>query len=315
MAPTVRQAQIHVAIAHSQCFTITDTHRGLSTLDPNLKRANTSRFPIPSAGKVAVSYRASKGTVIVFGFSQDEIVVAADSRSSFVQAKHWQGGNDHKVISLDNYLLFAVAGVQKICHNKPQFSYDACDLARRALNSFYMSGSEFSPKTVADKWGKLMTQALERHARGSSGTFLNFMSHLASRSIVEGIFAGVRPDDMLELIHASVECLLDDHRSPQINAKTSSYALQESMTFGVLGKGEIFHEFHMSTSDRARKEHAQWRAEQASKPESRGDLDWAIRLVELTIGLHPERDQVGEPIEAARLTSSGGVQWVRQAEV
>lgn len=87
------------------------------------------------------------------------------------------------------------------------------------------------------------------------------------------------------------------------------YALTDRMEFKAFGINDTATEFIYGDGRRAARENIQWRMERDKYPATHGDVDWAVRLVDLTIAFSPSRDYVAGPIDALELFPNNGPVW------
>ena len=84
-----------------------------------------------------------------------------------------------------------------------------------------------------------------------------------------------------------------------------------AIEFGALGRNEIVNEVVAGTTHFARAEQRKWAAAERSISIKDRDVRWAIRLVQLTMEYHPQRADVGGPIDALEITRRG-IRWVER---
>lgn len=80
----------------------------------------------------------------------------------------------------------------------------------------------------------------------------------------------------------------------------------------ALGKGEIVTEFLGLTRERAKLERERLAREIRALPEDEREIRRVIRLVDLTISLHPDRKDVGGPVDALELRAGEQVRWIQR---
>lgn len=238
------------------------------------------------------------GTVIVVAYSKQRIVVAADSRASFMK----EGFQDEvcKVANPARNVLFAASGMVGAG------DWSAGDIAREVAQRHvggnpYLSGSTL--QSIAESWARTMAG----HIRALPA---DAVLRYRNESRTSAVFAGLDRADEINMVQVQLQPVAAagglDVRS-QISA-VEIYA--DGTRYLVMGRPQVAMEFLRRSSQRAQAEVAKW-------PEyfqGAADLDEqvALRLVELTGYFDPRKDLVGGSTSALRMDGKGGVRWLQR---
>jgi hypothetical protein len=245
--------------------------------------------------------QSTSGTVVVIGWSRTKIVIAVDSR----------GFDDHekyrddicKIVRLDEHSVFTAAG--NIIHARNgRALWNAQKEAIHAFQEAQSTGTQRPLKTAARNWGDHMVaainQALKEDPAGSK-------LMLDKNIFLTGVFLGFEQGSTAMY---QVEIAFDP-RTQQ--AKENFYTEHHTTTIevGALGRNEIVNEVVADKTHFARIEQRKWAGAERSIPMKDRDVRWAIRLVQLTMEYHPQRADVGGPIDALEI-SHRGIRWVER---
>lgn len=255
------------------------------------------------ACSVGAQYRSQSttGTVVVIGWSRTKIAIAVDSRGFDDNEKYRD--NICKIVRLDGHSAFTAAG--NIIHARNgQALWNAQKEAIHAFGEAQTSGSSRLLKTAARNWGENMVvainQALKEDPTGSklmldkniflTGVFLGFENGSTAMYQVEIVF---------------------DPATPQAKENFYTEHPTTTMEFGALGRNEIVNAVVAGKTHFARSELKKWAAAERGIPIKDRDVRWAIRLVQLTMEYHPQKPDVGGPIDALEITRRG-IRWVER---
>ncbi|MGB8540077.1 MAG: hypothetical protein WCD49_00435 [Candidatus Acidiferrales bacterium] len=245
--------------------------------------------------------QSATGTVVVIGWSRTEIVVAVDSRGFDDNEKYRD--DICKIVRLDDRSVFTAAG--NIIHARNgRALWNAQKEAIHAFQEAESTGNARLLRTAARNWGEHMVatinQALKDDPAGSklmldkniflTGVFLGFENGSTAMYQVEIVF-----DSSTQL---AKENFYTEHHTTAIE-------------FGALGRNEIVNEVVAGKTHFARAEQRKWAAAERSIPVRDRDVRWAIRLVQLTMEYHPQRTDVGGPIDALEITRRG-IRWIER---
>jgi hypothetical protein len=245
--------------------------------------------------------RSTTGTVVVIGWSRAKIVIAVDSRGFDDNEKYRD--DICKIVELDGHSVFTAAGNIIHAHNGRAL-WNAQKAAMHAFQEAQSTGTQRLLKAAARSWGEHMVttinQALKDDPAGSklmldkniflTGAFLGFENGSTAMYQVEIVF---------------------DPSTQQ--AKESSYTERHTTTieFGALGRNEIVNEIVADKTRFAKTEQRKWISAERDIPIKDRDVRWAIRLVQLTMEYHPQRSDVGGPIDALEIARRG-IRWVER---
>ena len=249
----------------------------------------------------SVGVQSTSGTVVVIGWSRTKIAIAVDSRGYDDNEKYRD--DICKIVRLGDHSVFTAAG--NIIHAyKGRALWDA---QKEALHAFKEARGTNSPRllrTAARSWGDGMVteidQALQEDFTGSK--------HMLEKNIfLTGVFAGFENGATAMY---QVEIVFDPASQ---RAKQNFYTEHHATTvvFGALGRNEIVNEVVADKTNFAKAEQRKWATAERKIPLRDRDVRWAIRLVQLTMEYHPQKADVGGPIDALEITRRG-IRWVER---
>ena len=130
---------------------------------------------------------------------------------------------------------------------------------------------------------------------------------LENHIFVTGVFLGFE-NGSTEMYQ--VEIVFDPRiRQARQNFYTERH--RRTIQFAALGRSEIVTEVVANKTQFARVEQRKWAASERNIPLRDRDARWAIRLVQLTMEYHPQKADVGGPIDALEITRRG-IRWVER---
>jgi hypothetical protein len=250
----------------------------------------------PDAGAQSVT-----GTVVVIGSSPTKIAIAVDSRGYDDDEKYRD--DICKIVRLGDHSVFTAAG--NIIHAyKGRALWNAQKEALNAIKEAQRSDSPRPLRTAARSWGDRMVtgidEALQEDFTGSK--------HMLEKNIfLTGVFAGFENGSTAMY---QVEIVFDPASQ---RAKQNFYTEHHATTvaFGALGRNEIVNEVVADKTNFAKAEQRKWTTAERKIPLRDRDVRWAIRLVQLTMEYHPQKVDVGGPIDALEITRRG-IRWVER---
>ena len=253
------------------------------------------------------------GTIVVFGLSKNEIVIAADSRVMSDDGKY----NDHQceIIALgDKFVFFAngramLGSAIDIRTNKPVTrelnSFDAAKIAFRSVPA----SSDGFLASVAALWGKNVRQIFSDDLKTAG--VVDTLGNSPQGPILRGFFLGVSPSGHLigymETIYRYGDKVFADAAAPQLD-------LPEVIRYGAAGVTDTVDELLAEKTKFARDEVATWKRRSASIPKGELDVSKAVRWAELTVASHPGSHEVGGNIDALTFTIKGARWHSRKCE-
>jgi hypothetical protein len=279
-----------------------------------LKHISTFRSPSKAAIVLCCLFAATgapsqidSGTVVVVGYSQRKIIVAADSRIS-----HSEGGYDDtacKIIALNQQLIFVPFG--KVWHGS--FGITDWDAVREAKAALLTATKDKTVPAdfmhmVAAEWSKKMTHELAQRMTEDVWQSLG-----NRRPIVSGYFFGLDEHGNIETVGGKVFWSQLDANTRQINWKLDEpKSIGESTKFQAFGEGDVFNELMAGHTERAKQETNRLETEVAGMSLSDSDIHMAIRYVELSIKYAPHPDIVGGSVDVVELDRGGTLYWIHR---
>jgi|SRR5580704_10184805 hypothetical protein len=245
--------------------------------------------------------QSTTGTVVVIGWSQTKIVIAVDSRGFDDNEKYRD--DICKIVRLDDHSVFTGAGNIIHAHNGRAL-WNAQKDAIHAFQEAQKAGTQRLLKSAARDWGGHMVasinQALKEDPAGSK-------LMLDKNIFLTGVFLGFENGSTAMY---QVEIVFDSNTQ---HAKENFYTEHHTATIevGALGRNEIVNEVVADKTHFAKTERRKWISAERNIPVKDRDVRWAIRLVQLTMEYHPQRSDVGGPIDALEITRRG-IRWVER---
>jgi hypothetical protein len=254
----------------------------------------------------AIAQIESGGSVAYAGWSEDEIVIAADSRES--------GSNSYsdtscKISAFGNKLIFAATGRYRPPH-EPFWNVHAV-----ASNNFFWitrkNTTDHLAKRLADIWGQYVKVEFQR--RGTSA-----LAGLEDNHVAVGIFADFEEDGTLLIVVSDVT-YEKNFIYPKISTLTSVIPIDKQAY--VMGHRDIVDETSAAKTPNGIK----WLNELHARMQTATDqiAGEAIGLVNLTIDNLPKGNigiggtpfsVVGPPVAAVRLMRGKEVEWIARGK-
>ena len=257
-------------------------------------------FLVLAAG--SASAQITTGTVGVIYYTNDKIIMAADSRGTSSDGTRTDA--ECKIAALGNDMIFVSTGVGGYDSGDPRSptrSWRNADEAHRVYDRLSAGGRHPSVAEVASEWSNIIVR---------NETFLyeripqQVLDAATDGVLTEAMFGSTADDGSLTLI--STDIVVHAGGSPPVTAEIGMELPPGSV--GVIGKKDIFSEFFQATSERAKAEAARWEVESASFPPEDSELFRMIRLIDLTI-TYDQSGEVGGPIDALELEHGKGIRW------
>jgi hypothetical protein len=254
-------------------------------------------LPHPRAGQPMAS-----GTIIVIAKTKNRVIIAADSRTeTTVNGTVIQGIDDSscKIAALSGDVVFTAAGL--VSDGKHSWTAVSEAIAAIANTPHGNRISAAESDLVLANWA----EAMKQNFREFSNEQLSAYAHADNGHLTTGLLAGVEKTGGA-WIHAMMLNYANGFLSPQDYVLNSD---DPPTAYTSVGKYDIFHEFEgEKKSSRAIAERAAW--EHTGLLGTTFDEFKARRLVELTIMYHPDKLQVGGPVDEIELDANG-VRWVQ----
>ncbi|MGO9270797.1 MAG: hypothetical protein ACLQOO_11185 [Terriglobia bacterium] len=250
------------------------------------------------------------GTLVVLNSSQDEIAVAADSRTHNATTYI---DNRCKISALGNELIFAASG---------KTGYGPLGGANLVWDSHAIAHDKFRmiahnkrtqnlPLRLATSWGRKVKRQLQLdliHDRDET------LSGVVGDTLTSALFAGFNAKG-ISIITGKITYRFTPKGKPITTFTiTNEFERPRAVFIGDTG---IADEFSASTTTRA----VQWRQEasiQAAKAQDAVAL-FAIKIVDLSIEYSPGMiidgkiiPSIGGPVDALRLVRGHGIEWIQR---
>jgi hypothetical protein len=251
------------------------------------------------------------GTLVILESTQDEIVVAADSRMHVQQREL---DDRCKITALGNELIFAASGTTQFFFPDPRFAWDAHTIARNVFRRLSQERTkEPMPLRLANAWRDEVKKKLKADLRRDpqetiQGAYEN--------SLIDAIFAGFDGNSPL-IVRGSIT--YTKTASGQFETNFSISDLFREPGVEMIGHSDVAYELFEGRTDRAH----QWRHDM--KARIRKDDDpiafVAIDAVRFSMANQPLEkignemvQPIGGPIDAVRLKRMGGIDWIQRKE-
>ena len=252
---------------------------------------------------VSAPAQVTRGTIGVIYYTGTKIIMAADSRSTDMNDA--QNDAECKIAALGRNMIFISTGVGGYDSGDPRSpvpSWRSADEARRIYDRLSDKGAhQPSVAEVAREWSTAMI-------RNEGLLYDHFGQDLLDAAtdgiLTQAMFGGASADGSLTLV--STDIVIEPDASPPIRAEIGMEVPQDSV--GVIGEGAVFGEFFEPSSDRAKKEAAQWEKDSVGIAEEDKTLFKMIRLIDLSIA-YDQTGALGGPIDAIQLERGKEVRW------
>ena len=274
-----------------------------------MKRVAIAGLVLAGACLGAAAQVESDGTIVVADWTQDEIVIAADSRESTADS---YSDRKCKIAAFGDKLIFAAAGRRGTRNKITRASlWDSFAIARQQFAKLADKGAtDRLAKRLADAWGQSVKEQVERYGALS-------LSGLDDHTVTRGIFADFEKDGSLLIV---VETVAYEIVGGQTTITASPQIVPPlPATVYYLGRGEILNELRASQTPRSIKwNHDIDRLMVTSRDQA---ADEAIAYVDLTIVNFPKTKTdsrgvpfsiMGQPIAVVQLRRGKGVEWIKQ---
>lgn len=244
------------------------------------------------------SAQVQSGTVLYADLSQNQLVIAADSRTTSTGGDHID--TECKIHAFGNRFVFAMAGVVKSLNQ-----WDAQDVAREAWKreSQLTSDPETLLSWVPDDW------ITEMEKLYGDGEWIPASQKLLGGNpvLANAIFATVDKLGQVKVRVVDIWYTVDFTR--RIFMQHRSYFAPDGATlFG--GHAEVITEFLTGASPRA-VDYMKWfKARISTEDYNTQRAESASKFIELSILLNPHNETLAFPIDVVRLTGAEGVRWV-----
>lgn len=243
------------------------------------------------------------GSIVVFAYSQSEIVVAADSRISGANGYH---RDDYcKILALDDRLVFTGAGVASHTTPSGQVVWDAFKEASKAFHEAREKrGGANLPKASATGWGTRMVGGINEALKIDQSSATESME---DNRFVTGEFMGFESSSAAIY---QVE-LMFDPGTRQAKQTLTAVPMRPTLRFGMLGRSEIAREVLADKSDFGKAAWQKWIKSESRIPAEDRDVRLVMYLAQRTVTHSPKEGDVGGSIDALKMTRKG-IRWIKR---
>jgi hypothetical protein len=249
------------------------------------------------------------GTIVLFGFVGNRIIVASDSRERKAELTTSSFDNDAcKIIPLGSRMFFAGTGLQSYGH--ATVHPFAADFARDAFGQFqHAPNTEERAREIADRWGKLMTDFLERKKDSS-------FDAAVSGDLSRGIFADSTVDGRLvvysENIHFAAPPTLPRTEVRSVWVTPSERVTGKEGQIIPYGFDEGFWEFDQGKTQRADMAHEQFIELMAKSPgiDEYKSMAMALEFAIKTAESWDTTNHIGGDVDSLELSGEGKMRWI-----
>jgi hypothetical protein len=250
------------------------------------------------------------GTVIVTGFSNKKIVLAADSRQDHMNCTYNDIGCN--ITTLIDKFIFIAYGLISYRNVATQQVY--WNAAREAKTVFRDPGLA-DIDALASRWGDLIA--------GYVATFMSpmeFSTYQDRRIVMGGSFIGLTKTGDIHIAHENIR-FLKNPNSIGFRSEAVQITLPDNLKYSAIAEPEIVDEFKAQTTSRSH----DWKREidaarNKARPEDADAME-AIGLVNLTILYSKSRiahsdaiPLLGGLIDAVELESGSTLRWVQRKD-
>lgn len=260
------------------------------------------------------------GTVVVIYYTDQKIILAADSRQ--VSTDPSAAPRDHgcKIATPDGRVVFAAAGIADYTHNGgllgPTKSWTATDEIHKAYETKSLFptfsqanlifptnlGSSVDPILEIAKMFEMYETFDFIDLNESDPETVAQTAQKQHGELTDTLIGGLDANGQL-VLYLTRLTYADTGIAP-IFSRTDP--AKRPILYRAIGEPDVVNEFVDVTSDRAKKEAQAWKPPKGSHPADY-DILKAMRLVQLTINYGP--GDVGGKIEAVELDRDGTLHW------
>lgn len=245
-----------------------------------------------------------KGSVGVIYYTNDKLIMAADSRS----ITRGREANDTKC-------KLAALGKNIVFINSGMLSYDASGTVLPGLDTIEEAHAAYQ-RSLTNPGPDLLDQVVAEWTASVWGRITPLYIHDpqlvlrgAENDILTIAMFGESRSDLLRLF--LVRITVDPNRPPLQAIGIDRRQLTPSTAVRAIGKADVVSAYLDRSNPRTRQEDQQWASDsQQLGPENR-DIMRIVRLVDLTIA-YDGSGTVGGPVDALELGRGGEVRWVQR---
>jgi len=251
------------------------------------------------------------GSIAVFILSENEITVAADSRSvNSVTGIH--DDTSCKIRAFGDKFFFVMAGPggHKADAAGPRWSAngDAREAWRMAIRLGMVSSAQRLTDEVAEQWARSM----ESHFMKPTIMKALRSTLWGGNVLASGLFGSTNPER--ELAVAKVDIFVDLELFDSKGIVKLRHEISEGPKLvpgGSMGLGEIATEYIFETSARAKRDMEAYKRTISNLTPSAQYGGIASKLVEWSVSLHPRHEFLGLPVDELQLSKGGSIRWLK----
>lgn len=250
--------------------------------------------------------RVKFGSLVVFRYSKDKVIMAAESRRV---DKTGQYDDECKIFVLSDKVIFGFTGISNVSGIGPLPNFDALEDARAAVRhaTTTLSGTGLA-RNAARFWAGKMKQHMQNWPMGDLINVIRVMG--GEPGLACGVFAASEPGGDISVYLARITVTYRPPQGIAIADEVDAGPRGNSVNTGVCGRDEIVREFVTGETERAREEGKRWFEWRKKCPQD-ADAKIASRLVQLTIELD-HSGLVGGPIDSIELRRGGTPHWIQR---
>jgi len=253
----------------------------------------------------AIGQANPNGTIIVVNASQNELVIAADSREN---GTHSYDDRDCKISTFGDKFVFVASGRVGLRNHPSSAFWDSHAIAKKEFSRLIRksTANNLTATVLVTAWGMATKEEIEKRIAHPRAPLL---AGLDGNVVVQGLFGRIGKDGHSDIALAKIRYELVGNKALIELADPHEFGLDEFPYF--LGRGEA-----IANASNTQKRDVQTKALVSNDPTA----TLAIEMVRFTIDyLPPDHTDsngrpfsvVGYPISAVKLTSKG-VEWVEE---
>jgi hypothetical protein len=258
---------------------------------------------ILSTSPVAWCQDAERGTLIVIGFSQNKIIVAADSRKSSYSGDQFND-DDCKLIPFDGFSIFTTAGnvAFRTQHTAGwNGNYEASKIIASSEKS--KSTGKYL-MTAAIEWAQIITAEINQSLAVDRD---QTMQAVEENRILNGIFAGFE-NGIAALYQQEI---MFDRQGRRATNRLTDVPMPPVLQWSAVGDAAAANDVISGKSPFLETQRRKWdRLMPTIEPKDR-DAYLAIQLVKIGERYDPKRQEIGGPVDVLEITA-GGSRWVKR---
>ena len=234
------------------------------------------------------------GSIVVIGFTEDKIIIAADSLTLDSLSKQPTHKDYCKIAAINNQLIFGSVGSSSYAGGRVVSPWSNAEEVKAAF-----LGNHSDVFAVAKTWG----EAIASHWN----VMYSFYPRIVERSLTEDgiITAALFVMNVNNRFSYVIDVVrFDGHRFKEEQGFFGTTCLP----YCAIGKAVAFNEFNVGLTERAKRE-----GRVSPSPQLSTQIDiqtlQAIRLADLAAAYEPTKD-IGGAIDAVEFRKDGTIHWI-----